>query len=361
MDHIERLQAFSLFVWEGKQRGLTRREFLKRGLAMGLSLPMITAVLVGCGVEQAPAVPNTPAVSPPPPPTTRAPDPTATTAPTTTPTATATPEPTPLPAPARFAVIGDFGWAGPEEEAVANLVKSWTPDFIVTTGDNNYPSGEASTIDANIGQYYHEFMAHTGSAYGPGAAINRFFPVLGNHDTDVENGQPYFNYFILPGNERYYTVDWPPVRIYALNSVPWIESDGADPESAQAEWLRRELSAAPDAWNVVVFHHTPYSSGYRGPSPWMRWPFQEWGAHLVLSGHNHVYERIMLNGLAYITNGLGGGPRYAWGDTIAEGSVARFNANHGAILVEATPQRIALQFIAVGASEPIDSYTIEAG
>ena len=40
-----------------------------------------------------------------------------------------------------FAVIGDFGLAGEAEERVANLVKSWDPDFIITTGDNNYQSG----------------------------------------------------------------------------------------------------------------------------------------------------------------------------------------------------------------------------
>ena len=52
---------------------------------------------------------------------------------------------------ARFAVIGDYGLAGPAELDVANQVKSWNPDFIVSLGDNNYASGSAATIDANIG------------------------------------------------------------------------------------------------------------------------------------------------------------------------------------------------------------------
>src|SRR5262245_17274080 len=58
----------------------------------------------------------------------------------------------------RFAVIGDYGSAGPVEADVAALVKSWNPDFIVTVGDNNYTSGSAATIDANIGQYYHDYI-----------------------------------------------------------------------------------------------------------------------------------------------------------------------------------------------------------
>lgn len=283
--------------------------------------------------------------------------PTGTPTPTATPTSTATP--TPEPQQARFAVIGDFGLAGQPAADVAALVKSWNPDFVVTTGDNNYPMGAAETIDANIGQYYHEFLPDGTSAYGPGSPTNRFFPTLGNHDADIANGQAYFDYFsFLPGNKRYYTVDWPPVRIYAVNSVYWIEPDGVKSDSVQAMWLRDELAASPDTWNIVVFHHPPYGSAYHGPSSWMRWPYQEWGADVVLSGHNHVYERIMIDGFPYITNGLGGGARYAWGNTIAEGSVVRFNADHGAQLVEATEQQLTMQFI-TRTGEVIDTFILE--
>ncbi len=367
MDQIERLQQFSLYVWEGKHSGLSRREFLKRGLSLGLSLPAIYAVLTGCGVDQATPAAVRPTSTATPIPPTATNQPTAT--PTDEPTATPTDEPTAMPTdeptatpvaqqPVRFAVIGDFGWAGAEEAAVADLVKSWEPDFIVTTGDNNYPRGSAETIDENVGQYYHMFMKHTGSAYGPEADRNRFFPVIGNHDTDIDLGKPYLDYFVLPGNERYYVVeDWPPVKIFAVNSVPWIEDDGIYADSVQAFWLRDQLAASPDTWNVVVFHHPPYGSGWKGPSSWMRWPFQEWGAHVVLNGHNHVYERIELNGFTYLTNGMGGGPRYAWGDTIAEGSLVRFNAEHGAQLVEATEEQISFKFI-TASGELIDTYEL---
>src|SRR4051794_30681292 len=76
----------------------------------------------------------------------------------------------------RLAVIGDFGLAGPDEAAVASLVKSWSPDLILTIGDNNYPDGAASTIDDNIGQYYHAYIFPYQGAYGPGASVNKFFP-----------------------------------------------------------------------------------------------------------------------------------------------------------------------------------------
>src|SRR6266849_9618015 len=62
------------------------------------------------------------------------------------------------PATAHFAVIGDFGSDGENELDVSNLIRSWNPDFITTVGDNNYPNGDASTIDANIGKYFHDFI-----------------------------------------------------------------------------------------------------------------------------------------------------------------------------------------------------------
>ena len=75
----------------------------------------------------------------------------------------------------RFAVIGDYGVVRQSTEDVANLIKSWNPDFIITTGDNNYQEGAASTIDENIGQFFHSFIYPYKGIYGPGATNNRFF------------------------------------------------------------------------------------------------------------------------------------------------------------------------------------------
>jgi hypothetical protein len=344
---------------------VSRRAFLRHGLRLGLSLPAIGAVLVGCGVdpsiqrafEERTAQPPTSGVAAAP---AAAPSPTAAASATPIPTRTVAPTATPEPPRARFAVIGDYGLAGPDAERVAKMVAGWAPDFVVTTGDNNYPHGGGETIDANVGQYYAQFMAGAATQYGPQSPANRFFPVLGNHDADTSSGQPYVDYFGLPGNERYYTVDWAPLRIYALNSVPWIEPDGAHPESAQAEWLRRELAASPDTWNIVVFHHAPYTSDIRGSAEWMRWPFREWGADVALCGHNHVYERVAVGGFTYLVNGLGGGARYAWGPVV-EGSLVRYNLDHGAMLVEATPERAEFRFITATTGEEVDRYVLPEG
>jgi len=246
----------------------------------------------------------------------------------------------------RFAVIGDYGQAGPAAEAVARLVRSWAPDFIVTTGDNNYPRGEARTIDENIGRYYHMFIAPYRGRYGSGADRNRFFPALGNHDWETSRAAPYLDYFTLPGNERYYEVRWGAVHLFILDSDP-REPDGITVNSRQARWLRERLQATDAPWRLVVLHHPPYSSGLHGSTPALQWPFGEWGATAVLAGHDHVYERIERDGLLYFVNGLGGHPaRYPFRAPIP-GSQVRYREQHGAMRVEADSCRIVFQFITI--------------
>jgi tartrate-resistant acid phosphatase type 5 len=281
--------------------------------------------------------------------------PTATPSATPTPTITATPTNTPV-RPVRFAVIGDYGLAGEAEQAVADLVHSWTPDLIITTGDNNYPTGLAETIDHNIGQYYHMYIHPYQGAYGLGAAENRFFPTLGNHDWDAPNAQPYLDYFTLPGNERYYDFTWGPVHFFALNGDS-REPDGVGASSMQAAWLRERLASSTAPWKIVYMHQPPYSSGYHGSVTWMRWPYKEWGADAVISGHDHTYERLLIDDLPYFINGLGGGPRYPFQEPLP-GSQIRFRDEHGAMLVEATELDIIFQFITRSGIE-IDRFVLE--
>jgi tartrate-resistant acid phosphatase type 5 len=242
----------------------------------------------------------------------------------------------------RFAVIGDYGFAGPAEEAVADMVKAWRPEFLVTLGDNNYPLGAADTIDLNIGLFYHDYIAPYIGRFGCGAARNRFFPALGNHDWMTGNARPYLDYFELPGNERYYDFVWGPVQLFALDSDP-SEPDGITAESVQALWLKQLLAASTARWKIVYMHHAPYSSGPHGSTPAMRWPYKTWGVDLVLAGHDHTYERVEVDGLPYLVNGLGGTVFYPLG-TPVEGSVKRFNEREGAIFVEADATSLRARF-----------------
>jgi hypothetical protein len=257
----------------------------------------------------------------------------------------------------RFAVIGDYGAASLAEQLVADAVRSWSPDFIITTGDNNYPAGEASTIDRNIGYYYHDFIYPYVGTYGPGATENRFFPSMGNHEWIAPGAQPYLQYFSLPGNERYYEVVRGPVHLFALDSDP-AEPDGIDSSSVQARWLQGRLAASTARWKIVYLHHPPYSSSLHGSTPALQWPYRQWGATAVLAGHDHTYERLLVDGLPYFVNGAGGAVLYAFSAPVP-GSQVRYNAYNGAMLIRATEAAITFQFI-IHTGEVVDTYTIDA-
>lgn len=255
----------------------------------------------------------------------------------------------------RFAVIGDYGTGDLNEEFVSDLVHTWSPDFIVTVGDNNYPAGSKDTIDDRIGRSYHDFIFPYSGNFGAGAEKNRFFPTIGNHDLVADGIQPYLDYFSLPGNERYYDFIWGPVHFFALDSEP-TEPDGTDMYSVQAQWLKEGLAASTTVWNVVYDHYPPYSSGYHGSIAYMRWPFASWGADVVFSGHDHDYERLMVDGIPYIVDGLGGGAIYEFKDPLKE-SVARYNTTYGAMLVTATHDQMTFQFFNRHGKK-VDWYTI---
>lgn len=243
----------------------------------------------------------------------------------------------------RFAVIGDYGSDSEAEADVAILVKSWDPDIIVTTGDNNYNNGSADTIDKNIGKYYREFIYPYKGSYGEGAQINRLFPSLGNHDWNTTDAQPYLDYFTLPGNERYYDFTWGAVHFFVLDSDA-NEPDGISSTSVQAAWLKSQLANSSYPWKIVVLHHAPYSSGDHGSNVLRQWPFADWGADVILAGHDHTYERITQDGILYFVNGLGGKSIYGFPD-IVDGSQLRYNEDYGAMLVDVSIGKIRFRFI----------------
>lgn len=255
----------------------------------------------------------------------------------------------------RFAVVGDYGTAGDRARDVSLLIKSWGVDFVLTTGDNNYPNGAASTIDANIGQYYSDFIFPYSGSFGSTATRNRFFPSLGNHDWESPGAMPYLNYFTLPGNERYYEFVQGLVHFFAIDSDP-NEPDGISAGSVQGQWLQARLALSTAPYRVVYMHHAPFSSGQNGSHPPLQWPYRAWGASAVIAGHDHTYERIVRDSLPYFVNGAGGYALYAF-LTPVSGSVVRYNADNGAMLVEADQTNAIFKFIARGGAV-IDTHAV---
>ena len=262
-----------------------------------------------------------------------------------------------------FAVIGDFGMGNQAESDVANLVKSWNPDFVITVGDNNYPDGEASTIDHHIGYDYHQFIKPYTGIYGKGSQdVNRFWPVPGNHDWNTANLQPYRDFFTLPNNEYYYNIVIGDIEFFMIDSDAH-EPDKITYNSVQGNWMKEKILNSNAKWKIAVFHHAAYSSdSNHGSISIMQWPFEDWGIHAVLSGHAHTYERILRddnsNGdsLVYFVNGLGGANKYGFTTPVA-GSIVRYNGDWGAMKVSETQSELIFQFF-TRTGTLIDSYSI---
>ncbi len=275
-------------------------------------------------------------------------------------------------APVVVAFIADYGFvtdasASSHPMAVAELVKSWNPAAIVTGGDNNYPSGEAATIDANIGSLYRSFIfPFNGTealwAGETAATVNKFWPALGNHDWDGDSntGQPYFDYFdgVLPasprvghpGEPRFYEVVLGPMHFFVLNSGYDTAGTVHEPlgivnGSLQQTWLaeRAALSTAP--FKIVVVHHPPWTSAsnYRPGFPALRWNFAAMGIDLVLSGHGHNYERIA-NEVWYVVCGASGSDLVTMGVPVP-GSEVRIDDTWGAVRLTADCDVMTVEFV----------------
>lgn len=267
----------------------------------------------------------------------------------------------------RCAAIGDYGLKGKHAAAVAALIQGWSPDCIITLGDNNYDYGSARTIDNNVGQYYSTYIYPYTGSYTPGEPPNRFFPTLGNHDWESREAAAYFDYFPIStssantgssGTELYYDFLQGPIHFFALNT-------GKDPNELnmddQQAWLQAQLANSTAAWQIVYLHHAPYSSGARhGSHPSVQWPFETMGVDAVLAAHDHIYERLQIGNIPYFVNGLGGKSIRTFASPLPE-SRARYNDDYGAMLITATTKTLIFEFYSVADSSfPRDAYTLTA-
>jgi hypothetical protein len=193
-----------------------------------------------------------------------------------------------------FAVVGDFGSGNRNETAVASMIESWHPDFVLTVGDNAYPQGSAELLDRDI--------------FDPYAAVMResaWFPALGNHDVKANGGQPELDAFHSLGSERWYRFTWGNAAVVVLDSDVSVE-----PGSPQLRFARSSL-ALPSCFQFAAWHHPPWELPGRSISPGLRRNIvplvEKDGVQVVFEGHLHAYARSRpRHGVLYVAVGTGG-------------------------------------------------------
>jgi hypothetical protein len=164
-------------------------------------------------------------------------------------------------------------------EATAKLLDR-IPGTVFTLGDNVYPTSTPELLGTC---YESTWGRHKG----------RTLATPGNHDWEQSAGMPYFAYFgpsAGPAGLGYYSVSLGSWHIVSLNSnVP------AGPGSPQYEWLKADLVESTASCTLAMWHHPLFSSGPNGNSGQMREAWRllnRYGAEVVLSGHDHGYERF---------------------------------------------------------------------
>ena len=173
---------------------------------------------------------------------------------------------------------GDIDGCGAGQDT-ARIIDG-TDGVVAPLGDNAYPNGSASDY---------------AQCYDPtwGRFKDRTRPVPGNHDYDNPNAPGYFGYFGAaagPAGKGYYSYDVGAWHIVALNS----NCDVVDC-TTEGAWLNDDLTAHAAPCILAYWHHPRYSSGSAGDNPMMNdfWKvLYDHDASVVLSGHDHDYERF---------------------------------------------------------------------
>jgi hypothetical protein len=235
-----------------------------------------------------------------------------------------------------FAVVGDFGSGTSDERAVASLIQSWHPDFVLTVGDNAYPEGARDLLDRDIFDPYAGVMRESA-----------WFPALGNHDVKADRGKPELAAFHSPGRERWYRFTWGNAGFVVLDSDTSVA-----PGSPQLRFARRAL-ARRSCFRFAAWHHPPWEPAGRPLSPGLRRHIvplvEKDGTQVVFVGHLHAYARSRpRRGVVYVAVGTGGTTLDFDARTLTIPLARVVQGSFGALRVDVAGRRARFRFETVG-------------
>ena len=232
----------------------------------------------------------------------------------------------------RFAVIGDSGTGEKAQYDVGRQMaiyhKAFSFDFVIMLGDNIYGSKGPEAFKKKFEEPYAGLLE----------AGVKFYASLGNHDDPNER---FYKPFNMEG-QRYYRFKNNDVEFFALDST-YMNAD-------EINWLQRQLPGSGGSWKLCFFHHPLYSDArFHGPDTDLRMRlepmFEQYGVSVVLSGHDHVYERLKpQNGIYYFVLGNAGELRTHDLRPSAE-TLKGFDTDRAFMLVEITGDELYFQTV----------------
>jgi acid phosphatase type 7 len=254
--------------------------------------------------------------------------------------------------------------SGCHQRATSKLVVNTGLNGILTLGDEQYDDGTL----AKFQQVY---------AGTWGQANNLGHDGVGNHEYLTSGAKGYWDYFngvgiangpAGPRGKGWYSFDVGTWHIVALNSN--CSNVGCGSGSAQETWLRSDLSAHPNKCTLAFWHHPRFSSGIAGPTSAMSTMFTDLynsGADVVLSGHDHDYERFApqtpaavadsSRGITEFVVGTGGKSLKSFNGA-AKNSVVRHTGTYGVLRMTLHPSSYDFKFVPEAGQTWTDSGTV---
>jgi predicted phosphodiesterase len=242
----------------------------------------------------------------------------------------------------RFAVIGDNGTGDQPQYDVAAEMEAYHKivgfDFVVMMGDNIYGGHTPKDFERKFEDPYKPLLD----------SGVKFYACLGNHDTSDEIQYKPFN---MDG-QHYYSFKKGDVQFFVLDSNYM--------DATQLDWIQQQLSESNAKWKIAYFHHPLYSDGrFHGPDVDLRkllMPiFEKYGMNVVMSGHDHVYERFKPeDGIYFFLVGNSGELRY---HNLRQGSeimAAGFDTDRTFMMVEISGDKLYFQTVS-RAGQTVDS------
>jgi hypothetical protein len=238
--------------------------------------------------------------------------------------------------------------AGCQQNAVGALLKGRTISAFLPLGDEQYQVGALAAFKVSYQR-----------AFGAYLAITR--PVPGNHEYNTSGASGYYAYFGASAHESShgsYSYDIGSWHVIAINA-PVCSGASCSTNTTLMRWLQADLKAHAAAKCTVAYWHEPlWSTGlhptYVAIAPvWNA--LERAGVDLVLTGHDHNYQRFAplglatfnlargtvqppkvdrVHGMRQFVVGTGGESNYPWGSHIPSATVKAVevratNPNHG--------------------------------
>jgi hypothetical protein len=227
-----------------------------------------------------------------------------------------------------------------DQAATANEIGQLHPTAVLALGDTQYENGTLAAYKSVYGPTWGKYKSIT-------------YPAIGNHEYLTSGASGYFSYF---GVAAYYSFNLGNWHMISLNSE-CSHVGGCQAGSAQEKWLLANLAAYPSLCTLVYWHEPRWSSGEHSDATQMSAIWADLVAakvDVVLSGHNHDYERFVpLNasgqpdpaGTTEFVVGTGGKNHYGFTLAPLTGEVVRDDKSFGVIDMSLGPTGYSWKFV----------------